>query len=554
MNKQLCSPQILVKKIPSHLVVSFTICLLSFSNFSSAQFAATFVDDDFVAPVAPNYNSIQDAIDNTDPGGTVTVAAGVYLEIPTSGVPLITIPASKTGLRLIGPQADVDPRPIAGTSRTMDSIEAVIEGNGSASPTHQLINIEASDVEINGFTIRSENVDLIVSPDPGNTSGIILRYNKVSDSGDEAIQLRDTEGALIEYNYIHTTDGDGLSVCCGSSKAVIQYNEIANIDTTNGAIYLYSPPASGLEALIYRNLIRDVTSHTGIYMGINGGGDANVGGTAGWIIENTLHTIHHDGIEVLADNLLIQGNEIYNIAPTSSSPYGGIAFREDVNNTQIVNNTIRDSAFNNAASGGIYMASGVLWTGISASNNNFTNNTPRAINNLTTGTLPAPMNWWNASDGPDDDAMVINGSGDVISTDVDATGFLTGAETIDTPGSTIPEDPVSYGTIAENTTSDMDISITNPSTLASLVVTSPGLTITGPDASQFEVVGSTGLPLIIAPGATASNALTIRYSSGPTPLASHMATGTLVGTDTTPATVALDGSALPVELSIFSLD
>jgi hypothetical protein len=529
-------------KITSKSCVLYALVLLLLCPALPAQFSETFVDDDFTSPIAPNFNSIQAAIDNTDASGTVNVAAGLYTETPTNGIPLIVIPPSKSGLKLYGAQRDVDPRVSFGTTRLTPNgvVESVIEGNGSSAPNFSLLQIQASDVVVNGFLFRGEDPDLVESPNDIDISNITISYNIFDNTADEGLQLRDVTGSLIEYNLFTDTGGDGLSVCCGSSRAVIQHNELARINTTNAAIYLYSPPATGLEAIIFNNLIRDVTNNDAIYMGIRNGDDANIGGTAGIIINNTIHTINHDGIQVFADGLTIQGNQIYNIAPTASGAYGGIAIRDDVSGVFIQNNTIRDSTFMNAESAGIYIASGVNWTEVSADNNNFINFNQRAINNLSGTTVTAQRSWWNATDGPDDDAMIINGSGERISLNVDASDFVTtpvvGVDSL----SELSGDP-DFGTTPVRVQVSRTFSVRNPSTTESLFLFEPGFTFSGENPEKFVIAETPNLPRLLQPGEEIVDAYVLRFTSDNVPDTTFTATATLTATGSNPATLDLIG-------------
>ncbi len=100
-------------------------------------------------PGSAAFKTIQYAIVDTRvlAGDTINVAAGTY-------APTTTITVNKNNLSLLGPQANVDPRPSEGSSRTAGSAaEAIIDG--SPGGLGYIILVDANGVVINGFEVKS---------------------------------------------------------------------------------------------------------------------------------------------------------------------------------------------------------------------------------------------------------------------------------------------------------------------------------------------------------------------------------------------------------------
>ncbi|MEM3627875.1 MAG: right-handed parallel beta-helix repeat-containing protein [Candidatus Bathyarchaeia archaeon] len=348
------------------------------------------------------FSKIQDAVIASISGGVIYVYEGTYTVSST-------IIIDKT-LTLLGPQADVDPRPIYG-GRT--GPEAIIEGDGIIS---NVIKIAANNVVINGFTIRTGKGDIIRQDGPN--TGTVVKYNIIHDGrGDEGIQLAKCTNGIIEYNYVYdiATPGDAISFA-DSNYCIIRFNEVYNIGSENAAIYVYGSN----NMAIVGNIVHNVTLNDGIKLGSKNGADA---GKAGGLIKgNIIYDVEQDGISVYTSHVVVEENEIYNCRSENGAIY--IAFA--VSNITVRYNNIHDNNLKTSkrqTSAGILIENRVNVSTVTLNYNNIYNNKPYGCTNEATGLLDARFNWWGDASGPTH-ASNSGGMGDKISDNVDYSPWL----------------------------------------------------------------------------------------------------------------------------------
>ncbi len=369
----------------------------------------TYVDDDW-AGTAPGvevasgkffgynaFDNIQDGIDYVS-GSTVYVAAGHY---PISTPIVCNIP-----VELSGPQAGVDPRPSAASSRTPgDTLsEAVVDGGYS---TATLLTVAADDVVMDGLEFTNGTGDLVAS----SASAPIKYRTQVRNciihdsSGDEGMQLRNVTDGTVERNLVYNTAGDGINMCCGTTGSTIQDNEVRDIDSDNGAIYMYETT----NMLVQRNLVYNTSQNDGIKMGAKGGADADSSG--GQILDNVIHDTDQDGISIYTSDVEVCGNEIYG----STSENGAFYVAFNVDNVQVTKNRIHDngSTMDARTTYGIRVGRGSYHpTNVLIHDNDVKGNEEGLFNNNATGpALNAESNWWGDASGPSGDG---SGTGDSI--------------------------------------------------------------------------------------------------------------------------------------------
>ena len=339
-----------------------------------------------------NQYPITNAITAASDGFKINVKEGLY-EIDST----ITIDKSVT---LLGPQADVDPRPSASTNRIFgDASEAIINGGGI---NDNIFFIGANNVTINGFEVKNGNPDLIYS------EGTVIKnpkvsYNIIHDAlGDEGIQLKDVDNALVEFNHIFKTGGDAINIA-RSHNSVIQSNEVHQIHSPDAAIYIYNDGLRDfINATIQNNLVYDITQNDGIKLGDKGGDDEGIKG--GSILNNIVHDTEQDGITVYSSNVTVEGNEIFK----SESENGALYVAHNVADITIKDNNIHDNKVNpSKEKGDTYgiriggFGNNYAISDVSVSENVIVKNKKGMIYESSgDATIDAKNNYWGSKKGP----------------------------------------------------------------------------------------------------------------------------------------------------------
>ena len=383
------------KKIFSILLA--LVLVLSFSLVTAVPVAAADLS------VPGTYATIQAAIDAAGPDDTIIVAAGTYVED-------LTIPGTKTNLELVG-----------ATGATIKGIQELDWPNHAPA-----ISILASGVKIHGFTIES--------PDYSRTTG---------NPHSSGIAVGAANVEIYDNTFVSTDDGTGNSP--GWCTSIETYGAWA------GDVF-------GLN--IHDNTFTSTTGtdkgSEGIYINYNGDNPDPAGTVT--IADNTFGGQIFRAISTERSKTTISGNTItssYAPNPAFNAALRGIdVFSPDANQNPsidtvvITNNSVNGfwqgirlgdnaesttdiltniSVTNNTVemnTTGIRVY--VTANGVVVNNNNIDGNTVYGVDNIdTANTLDATSNWWGDASGPDDDAGVINGSGDKISLNVDAGSWLT---------------------------------------------------------------------------------------------------------------------------------
>lgn len=345
------------------------------------------------------FASIPEAVAAAGDGSTVYVGPGNYAVTST-----IVLDESIT---IAGPQSLVDPRPGSGSSRVPGSAnEAVVDGGGHVGI---IFEIDADNVEINGLEVKNGTGDLIYAPVGSCQQNPIIKYCLIHQAtGDEGIQLKNSNGAVLEYNYVYDTAGDGLNISDNSTNGIIRYNELTNIRSENGGIYVYGSENTTIE----NNLVYNVSNNDGIKIGSKNGADSAKGG--GSILNNVIHDTAQDGISIYTSNTLVEGNEVYNSHSENGAVYVGYSVTGiSIKNNSIHDNTLSTGKYANVA--GILLRSVVNAANVTVEGNKIYNNNPYGVTNLGTGTLNAVKNWWGDASGP---SGAGSGSGDAVSSNV----------------------------------------------------------------------------------------------------------------------------------------
>ncbi len=353
----------------------------------------------------PCYATIQAAIDASAAGDVIMVQPGVYT--PSAKIDI------HTSVKIFGAQTGVNPLPSKGTPRMPGDVsESIVDGGPGG--LSGIVVITADDVLLDGLEFRNCTGDIIDTETSIPTARVQISNCIIHDSsGDEGIQLRNVAAPVIGCNHIFNTGGDGINVCCGSTDAVIKFNEVHDIDSPDAAIYVYGSSNTTIKG----NLVYNTTQNDGIKLGSKDGSDG--AGFGGLIFNNTTHHTAQDGISVYMSDTDVMCNDV----SYSTSENGAIYVDWGAANVNIEHNWIHDNTLDVGKwgdPGGVMINPSVDASMVVVTDNSIYNNTPNGMTNKSTALLVAHNNWWGAADGPSGAGP---GSGDAISTNIDPAGW-----------------------------------------------------------------------------------------------------------------------------------
>ncbi|MDD3714507.1 MAG: right-handed parallel beta-helix repeat-containing protein [Atribacterota bacterium] len=363
------------------------------------------------------YDTIQAAINGAAEGDTIKVAAGMY----NSSIETFPITINKS-LTLLGAQANVDPRPSKGGR---SGSESIIDADETSQSVLQISS--ASDVEINGFTITGGTGDMVVGDAANNLLFCYnILYDDLGSSGDEAIQIKNSNGVVMEYNYAYNIVQDAFNLS-ESTNGVVRHNEAHDIHSENAAIYCYK--ATNID--IIGNLVYKVPYNDGIKLGDEKSG-SNDGSTGGIVKDNEVHDAAQDGIAIYASGVTVENNTIYNCDSENGALYLYDADDSTVKKNRIYDNdaigllikksdhvgVIENDIYNNndtndtkyPGSAGIWLTSDT--SDIVINENSITSNADFGVKNESGVVVDATRNWWGSASGPGQDGA--NGVSDNV--------------------------------------------------------------------------------------------------------------------------------------------
>lgn len=341
------------------------------------------------------FSDIQTAVNAASSGDTIQVAAGLY---QLSAAVNVTTP-----LTILGPQANVDPRPSAGSTRVEGGAnEAVLDGGGTVADTFV---IGASNVTINGFDLR-DTLDEVIDTNAAavySNAQILDNFvhHAINPTGGKGIRFQGVTNGVVKNNDLYDVRDTGIEIGSGSAGsspgAVVSDNEVHDLGTngtSNSALYAFAVPfATNLNVTFQGNLVYNFGGDDAIKVGSKNGADRAL--TGGSVLDNVVHDVVEDGITVNASNTLVQGNEVYN----SSSDNAAIYVEHSNGGDTIENNYLH----NNTATLATILIGDTTTapTGVVISDNSIVNNTHNtlAYRDLGLGhTVDASANWWGSAD------------------------------------------------------------------------------------------------------------------------------------------------------------
>ncbi|MCX6243103.1 MAG: T9SS type A sorting domain-containing protein [Bacteroidetes bacterium] len=355
----------------------------------------------------PCYTTIQDAVDASDPGDIILVAAGTYNENVTIDKPLI----------LLGANANVP--------------------CGSRGPESIVQDLTPSDLPI--FTVLSDNVTIngFEIIDPWTNDGIYngasghsflnIIFNKIHDIG----TLRGSGNIYA----VHYMVGEGIT----TTDINVSDNCISNVANTTtaegstGGIWFGHSLSTGIinNIVVERNTISDVKSAIqgksswGVLLGI------------GW------------GSTGMAVNPVVRNNVIFNITGKSAR---GIGLEGNSPGAFVTNNSIDNIISTNPSSDacGVTVMTNTGAASVSINNNSFTNVT-YGIVNVMPATINGTCNWYGSAIPATVSAMILG--------NVNYTPWLIGGTDASSAIGFLPGDPCTGGPVSMSVT----VTVTNVS-------------------------------------------------------------------------------------------
>ncbi len=322
--------------------------------------------------VTTSSGSIQRGIDAASAGNTVNVAAGTY--VAPANIPIsVMLKGAQYGVAVSGRTAG-------------DASEFTIQG---------LVTVDASNVEIDGFTLTNPGQTYAVDVD--NTpsySDITIAHNIVDNVGDvglgsnvhSVIVSDGADSVTIAHNRFNNIKAGAKSV---SAVGILQST---SIDQSTGLV-------------IEDNTFSDIASATKGAYGVILNNGAGVPGAQ--IIDNTFSGLnggwtHALGLEGPTPYAVVTGNVFSGLTVNSGSDNIAV-FLEDNPNGGTVN--AQCNQFNSTTFYGVAIAAGDVTT----------------YNYITS----AENNWWNNASGPYDPVSNPGGTGALVGVNVDYDPWLT---------------------------------------------------------------------------------------------------------------------------------
>ena len=186
-------------------------------------------------PVGGTVESLEKALEEAEPGTVLELPAVTYnLEAP------LTIPS---GVTLKGAQAGKSAQDWANDPETEKTIITAPTDESRVIKIEQNENETVQDVVLDGIMVDGNDQDVkgifVKKYDGQAMTGIVIRNCAVVDCGNDGIDVNNTNGAIIENNYVESIYDNGIQLTSyNNTENVVSYirnNVVKNIGgTSNG--------------------------------------------------------------------------------------------------------------------------------------------------------------------------------------------------------------------------------------------------------------------------------------------------------------------------------
>src|SRR3954452_23196649 len=343
---------------------------------ATAAFAAPAHAFDVCNDASCPYATIQDAVDHTGPGATITVGAGTY----SGGV---VVGAHHDGLTIAGAQAGHHAESAGAGPR--DGGESIVSPPGTA------FAVQSDNVTITGFTIRDGGLGVY----PGSaTSGQRVLETIFVNEGNAVVP--DSSGAspdAIEHNaFVDAAPtggflpGDAIVTGASAGNLIVEHNLFRNAFRAGVETLPFTAPSD----IVIRDNVVDGDAHG------PAGGLAFLWHVQDATLErNTVTAAHQNAIFVgQGDGVEVRDNQIADTIPNTGAVVlggtSGAALRRIV---------VEGNDFRHNGAGFAVLPPAELLDVPQVHFNRFTGNAD-GIFVLVPGTIDARHNWWGCNAGP----------------------------------------------------------------------------------------------------------------------------------------------------------
>lgn len=209
-------------------------------------------------PVGDTAEDLVNAVESAKPGDVLTLPVATYeLTEP------LTIPS---GVTLLGAQAGKPASEWVNDETAEKTVIKAADGSDRVLKIEQNAGESVTDVVLDGILVDGEKENVkgifVKKYDGSAMTGIVIRNCAVIDCANDGIDVSNTDGAVIENNYVGNVSDNGIRYGnyknTGSNVGYVCNNVVENVSSTsNGAIAVTEGAG---DVIVSGNIVRNVKS------------------------------------------------------------------------------------------------------------------------------------------------------------------------------------------------------------------------------------------------------------------------------------------------------